>query len=112
MIGHDPYTVGEIRLPVGPETSMPDGQRRWLDGLDVASRDCYADPGPSPGGNAGPYLKVPHGVGEDRTVHRLYCRWARGCVVRIGGLRFRVAGVDLTRFSEGWMWSLSIDRSP
>lgn len=31
----------------------------------------WADPGPSPAGNPGPYWKVPHPNG---TVHRVYCR--------------------------------------
>lgn len=36
----------------------------------------WIDPGPSPAGNPGPYLKLPHKT--DETVHRVYPRWSPG----------------------------------
>lgn len=49
-----------------------DGPRKEWDKFDFDN--AWVDPGPSPAGNLGPYLKVPfpaHG-----TVHRIYPRWA------------------------------------
>ncbi len=37
--------------------------------------EAWVDTGPSPAGNAGPYLKVP---GDEETVHRVYPRWQVG----------------------------------
>lgn len=43
-------------------------------GLDFGS--AWIDPGPSPAGNEGPYLKVPYM--PEGTVHRLYPKWQPG----------------------------------
>lgn len=96
----------ELRVPVDRESTLPDGQRVWLEGLDVA--EGWLDPGPSPTGNEGPYLKTPRTWEGGPTTHRLYCRWWKGSVVRIGGLRMVVARVDLLRFVEGWTWVLEV----
>lgn len=44
--------------------------------LDLASPEIFADPGPSPAGNAGPYLHVPRR--DDDSRHRVYPQWAAG----------------------------------
>lgn len=57
---------------------------RTMASLDLGSERVYVDPGPSPMGNPGPYLHVPHVDAAEGTVHRLYPRvwpgdvlWAR-----------------------------------
>ena len=66
-----------LRLPVRCGTSLVDGHRRgpkrWAS-LDLAG--AWVDPGPSPAGNPGPYLKAR--CAELDTVHRLYCRLQTG----------------------------------
>lgn len=47
------------------------GRCRWWDELDL--EHAWVDPGPSPAGNPGPYLKATR-LSEDETVHRLYSR--------------------------------------
>lgn len=55
-----------------------------LDGGFHAWEEAFVDLGPSPVGNPGPYLQLPYiwtedGVrGSDRSVHRIYPRWAVG----------------------------------
>jgi len=62
------------RLPT-PRNCLVDGYatgaKRWSE-LDIASPDAFVDPGPSPAGNNGPYLKVPARAGD--TWHRVYPR--------------------------------------
>lgn len=67
----------ETRRPVGPGCGIVDGQSggaaAW-EGLDLSG--AWVDPGPSPVGNAGPYLKVPR---LDRgSTHRVYPPWGPG----------------------------------
>jgi hypothetical protein len=67
----------QTRRLVGPSLGIVDGhtggERAWR-GLDLA--DAWVDPGPSPAGNPGPYLKVPRDGGD--TVHRIYAPWEPG----------------------------------
>jgi hypothetical protein len=62
----------QTRRPVGPGNSLVDGRgcRAWHD-LDFDDR-VWVDGGPSPAGNAGPYLHVPSTDGA--RVHRVYPR--------------------------------------
>jgi hypothetical protein len=68
----------QTRRLVTPTTSIVDGQAHagfeWSE-LDFST--AWVDEGPSPAGNAGPYLKVPRPTGDD-SVHRLYPRWWMG----------------------------------
>lgn len=68
----------------------------------------YADPGPSPAGNAGPYLHVPHRNGD--TVHRVYPRMQVGerlwvkeafAVITGNGIRIVYRADDRTRKLRG-----------
>lgn len=68
----------QTRRPVTPFTSLLDGvehmnRPRWT-GLDFS--DAFVDPGPSPAGNPGPYLKVARPAEDSR--HRVYPRWCEG----------------------------------
>jgi hypothetical protein len=73
--GRAPAT--RLRLPVRCGTSLVDGHRagpkRWS--LLDFSR-AWIDPGPSPAGNPGPYLKA--GRTDNELVHRIYCRFYAG----------------------------------
>jgi hypothetical protein len=46
--------------------------------LDFASPNVFLDKGPSPAGNAGPYLHVPVKGDEDGVMHRVYPKWQPG----------------------------------
>lgn len=48
----------------------------WTKFGDLDFTNARPDPGPSPAGNAGPYLHVPRQDGE--TVHRIYPKWCPG----------------------------------
>lgn len=67
------------RRLITPRNSYYDGgpvsKARWAE-LDWASQDIYADNGPSPSGNPGPYLHVPDKTGG--AVHRIYPRYQPG----------------------------------
>ena len=70
----------QTRRVVTPANSYFDGgsvnktiKAAWKD-FDWAN--AYVDPGPSPAGNVGPYLKVPYP--KEDTVHRIYPRYAVG----------------------------------
>ena len=68
------------RLPLTPRTTIVDGETMYRDplgGLDLAA--AWVDPGPSPAGNPGPYLKAPRPRTD--TVHRLYPRLQIGAVL-------------------------------
>lgn len=68
------------RIPIASISSYVDGRAaRKLFAALVWDARVYGDPGPSPSGNVGPYLHVPHRNGE--TVHRVYPRWAVGDVL-------------------------------
>lgn len=97
-------------LPIGPDSTLVDGDRRWWpDDLDLAG--VWIDRGPSPAGNAGPYLKAARGEGDDRTVHRLYCRWGTGSRVRVGGTAYTVERVyPAARDAGRWEWVLVLGR--
>lgn len=56
----------------------------------------YADPGPSPAGNSGPYLHVPALCGDERVIHRVYPR------------RSDVTGARKTE--RGWCWVVEAER--
>ena len=64
------------RLPTW-HNSFVDGCRnkKLFASLDWTSPDIYVDDGPSPAGNIGPYLHVPHKT--DGTVHRVYPQWQK-----------------------------------
>jgi len=65
----------QTRRGLSRANSLVDGAAspRWLwDGLRFD--EAWVDPGPSPAGNPGPYLKVPRDADGDRTVHRIYPR--------------------------------------
>lgn len=67
----------QTRRLITKSTSFLDGRppgKGWWDLLDFAK--AWVDPGPSPAGNVGPYLKVPTKDGD--SVHRLYPRIQRG----------------------------------
>lgn len=75
-------TKTQTRRLVTRGTSFLDGYAStaaaW-DSLDFAGkhgRQPFVDPGPSPAGNAGPYLQVPKP--DTETVHRVYPRWFVG----------------------------------
>lgn len=71
-------TKTQTRRVLGPGTSFLDGSP-WPRGHAAQSwrwDRAWVDPGPSPAGNAGPYLKVPRG--DDQTVHRVYPIWWLG----------------------------------
>jgi hypothetical protein len=67
----------ETRRVVARGTSLVDGRpgasALWAS-LDFMR--AWVDPGPSPAGNAGPYLKVPRRDGV--STHRVYARWLVG----------------------------------
>lgn len=60
--------------PITSQNSAVDGRasRALFDSLDWGSTAIFVDKGPSPAGNEGPYLHVPHRT-EDST-HRVYSR--------------------------------------
>ena len=63
----------QTRRPVAPANSLVNGypsRKDFWERLDFS--DAWVDPGPSPAGNAGPYLHV-H-LPEDDTWHRVYPR--------------------------------------
>lgn len=71
------------RIPITPRNCSVNGSTRafpveWWAGCDWSK--AYVDPGPSPAGNAGPYLHVPH---SDGAVNRVYPRLRSGCVVGV-----------------------------
>jgi len=57
--------------------SLVDGCRnkKLFLSLDWSSLDIFVDGGPSPAGNPGPYLHVPHKT--DGTTHRVYPQWQK-----------------------------------
>lgn len=65
----------QTRRVVSARNSLFDGgpvdKKRWGE-LQFAK--AWVDPGPSPAGNPGPYLKVPREADGDRYVHRIYPR--------------------------------------
>lgn len=65
----------QIRRLVQPSWSLLDGApvdaETWA-ALDLEK--AWVDPGPSPAGNPGPYLKVPRKNDPEERVHRVYCR--------------------------------------
>lgn len=67
----------QIRVPITSANSYVDGcVAPKLYAALVWDSHVYVDPGPSPAGNRGPYLHVPHGNGD--SVHRVYPRWQPG----------------------------------
>lgn len=71
-------TKTQTRRIIGAGTSLLDGGP-WPRGHRAQSwawDRAWVDPGPSPAGNAGPYLKVPRD--DDETVHRVYPIWWPG----------------------------------
>lgn len=74
----------QTRRIVSPANGIVDGhasgKRAWdgPDGcpLDLLNPDVFADGGPSPAGNPGPYLHVPRKGADTR--HRVYPIWQRG----------------------------------
>jgi hypothetical protein len=65
------------RRIINKRNSLVDGlsPKGWWNGLDFTR--AWIDPGPSPSGNDGPYLKVPRIADGDEYVHRVYPRlWA------------------------------------
>jgi hypothetical protein len=107
------------RLP-SSANSLVDGRRwsgRGFQNLDFSHSDVFVDPGPSPAGNPGPYLHVPHRNVD--AVHRVYPLWQSGdrlwvretwCDVGINPrkvaesakLKYKADGVD------GYVWRPSI----
>lgn len=72
-------TKVQTRRRITARTCMRDGwptSQKHLDELYFDSEKCRVDGGPSPAGNQGPYLHVPHGDGD--TVHRVYPRVQAG----------------------------------
>ena len=75
LVIHRPEGIDVPPVPVSADNSLIDGSRTrygipWRE-LDLAG--AWIDPGPSPAGNPGPYLKARR-LGPDRTVHRIYPR--------------------------------------
>lgn len=114
----------QTRRVVTVATSLFDGRRlnRKQAPWDALRFDeAWIDPGPSPAGNAGPYLKVPRSdeTGE-RLVHRIYpragvgdiiwCREAWGAWPHMGGgvqhatLRYRTDGPPPDDEHNAWRW--------
>jgi len=60
------------RQPLTPQNTRCDGRYKWPEwrwaGMNWT--DAFVDPGPSPAGNPGPYLKVP--FPKEGTRHRIY----------------------------------------
>lgn len=73
----------QTRRPLSHLTSLVDGAGcSWgfWNGFDFSR--AFADAGPSPAGNPGPYLHVPRSMGDgDEAVHRVYPRWQVGDLV-------------------------------
>lgn len=72
----------QTRRLLTPSTTESVVTKRLWAGFDFSSDQCFADPGPSPAGNAGPYLKVPfihpHDEHDDGVRHRIYPRMQPG----------------------------------
>jgi hypothetical protein len=67
----------QIRFPITARNSLVDGRPSpKLFAALVWNERVYVDPGPSPAGNPGPYLHVPHRNGD--STHRVYPRWGPG----------------------------------
>lgn len=68
----------QTRRVVANANSFVDGVRSRMHfaNLVFAHRDVFVDKGPSPAGNPGPYLHVPHADGD--TTHRVYPQWVPG----------------------------------
>lgn len=100
MSEHTP-TLVTLTLPIDHRTSYVDGHKasaaEWAR-LDFAKP--WTDPGPSPAGNEGPYLKAPHP--QDGTVHRIYCRYYREQIIRARGLNLMV--VDFAADLDALEW--------
>lgn len=91
----------QTRRLVTAHTSLVDGtgkgiRKMWpelrLDG------EAWVDKGPSPAGNAGPYIKAPHRNGD--TVHRVYSRIYPGDRVYVREDWAGAKGLDDLRASE------------
>lgn len=92
------------RRVITPARSLVDGSpwgaAAWAR-LDLDASTVRVDPGPSPAGNAGPYLKVPLRDGD--TEHRVYPRYAPGDLLWVretwqawadGATRYRATDCD------------------
>ncbi|MCQ8240569.1 hypothetical protein [Rhizosaccharibacter radicis] len=67
----------QTRRIVSPANSVLNGfAARAADWERLDYEDAFVDPGPSPAGNPGPYLKVARP--DDQTRHRVYPRWWLG----------------------------------
>jgi len=70
-------TRTQIRIPITARNSLVDGRPSpKLFAALVWDERVYVDAGPSPAGNDGPYLHVPHRNGD--SVHRVYPKWGPG----------------------------------
>lgn len=82
MAEEDGEEMTAPRIPITPATCYVDGSPghgfsvEWWAACDWSK--AYVDPGPSPAGNAGPYLHVANRIAD--TVHRIYPRVRRGRV--------------------------------
>lgn len=65
------------RLPVATN-SLVDGSRNLKLWPTLDFRLAFVDPGPSPAGNPGPYLKVPRRLKDDEATCRVYPQWRPG----------------------------------
>lgn len=67
----------QMRRILTPENTLFNGRpwTAWSKGATWNWRQAWIDPGPSPAGNTGPYLKLPYGGSDPdwkRTIHRIY----------------------------------------
>lgn len=100
------------RVPTS-SNSLVDGvavSAKWFAKLDFSK--AVLENGPSPAGNAGPYLKVPH---ADGTRHRVYCKYQDGDQLwiretwaaddRDGRINYKADWKDIGVY---WKWKPSI----
>lgn len=95
----------QTRRVVSPQNSVVNGHKGGGYGLTqkelfaASSLDeAWVDPGPSPAGNAGPYLKVPYHA--EMVTYRLYPKWARGDVIWIHGCCTRLKIIRVERLQD------------
>jgi hypothetical protein len=99
----------QTRRQVTQRNTLFDGRdARWTNWLHESAfkwADAWVDPGPSPAGNPGPYLKLPV-IGlacdpeypQEETVHRIYPRIQPGCRLWVREAHALVGTVD-----PGWL---------
>lgn len=106
---------------------LPTASNSLVDGVGISAKRWAAmrfdwsraviDAGPSPAGNAGPYIKVPSGNGE--TWHRIYPRYEVGdriwgrethCAFEVGRVHYRADYSEHSKLDRehGVIWTPSI----